>query len=122
MHAKTLFSTLAVSTALIAGAAVQPAFAQSPNVAPAGAAHTLSIAQVHDKLVAAGYSRIQKIEHRQDRYEGYEAKATDREKRLVKLKIDPRTAEVMKTEFKRDKRGDDRRSPAGGQGQDQPRR
>lgn len=109
MQAKTLITTLAVSAALIAGGAfVVPVLAQSSGDKPAASAgQRLTPAQVHDKLVAAGYRAIDKIESERDRYE---VKATDAEGRRVELYVDAVTAKVLKTEVKRDQRKDERSS------------
>ncbi|MDP3082169.1 MAG: PepSY domain-containing protein [Rubrivivax sp.] len=109
MQAKTLLTTLAVSAALVAGGAfVVPVLAQgSSDKAATSAAPRLTLAQVHDKLVAAGYRSIDKIESERDRYE---VKATDAEGRRVELYVDAVTAKVLKTEVKRNQRKDDRSS------------
>jgi len=113
MRTKTLLSTLAVSAALLTGAAVLPASAQS-----SGTAQSLTDAQVQQKLAAAGYRSIEKIERRQDRVK---VKAADRDGRRVELRLDPLTAEVTESEFKHHERSADRRGPAGEQRQE-PRR
>lgn len=57
----------------------------------------LSIAQLHDRLQAAGYPRIDKIERERDRIE---VKAIDAQGRRVELDVDPVTAQVRKVEAK----------------------
>jgi Peptidase propeptide and YPEB domain len=126
MHKKTLFATLTLtlSAALLAGAATLPAFAtpsgsssgsssssssssSSHNPTSSGASQGLSDAQIQDKLGAAGYRNIDRIERRSDRVK---VKATDSQGRRVELKIDPVSAEVLRAESRHGSRSDDRRS------------
>ena len=108
MRIKLLISGLALATTLVAGGAVVfPALAQSAAETPATtAASRLNIAQIHDKLAAAGYTSIDEIERKRD---DYEVKATDAEGRRVELRVDAATAKILKTEVKRDRREDKRR-------------
>lgn len=108
MRIRLLVSGLALATTLAAGGAIVfPALAQSTAEKPATTAATgLNIAQIHDKLAAAGYTSIDEIERKRD---DYEVKATDPEGRRVELRVDAATARVLKTEVKRDRRVDRRR-------------
>lgn len=70
--------------------------------APAGtAAAPLSLAQVHERVVAAGYRSIEKIERERERVE---VRALDAEGRRVALDVDPVTAQVRKVETKSERR------------------
>lgn len=100
MRTKILLSTLSVTAALAAGAALLPALAQPTGTAPADQAQGLTEAQVRDRLAAAGYGGIEKLERRRDRFEVY---TLDKDARRVELKLDARTGEVIESEFKRDK-------------------
>lgn len=111
----TLTRTLTLSAALVAGAATLPAFATPPgsssgsssSSSSSGSSQGLSDAQIQDKLGAAGYRNIDRIERRSDRVK---VKATDSQGRRVELKIDPSSAEVLRSESRHDSRSDDRRS------------
>ena len=101
MRTKSLMSTLALAAGLAAGGAfLVPAIAQPATDNP------LNIAQIYDKLTAAGYTQIDEIERENG---SYEVKATDADGRRVELDVDAATANVMKTEVKRDRRRDERR-------------
>jgi Peptidase propeptide and YPEB domain len=109
-----LGSSLAIGAALLAGAAALPAFAtssgsssnSSSQSSSANSSQGLSDAQIQDKLGAAGYRNIDRIERRSDRVK---VKATDAQGRRVELKIDPVSADVLRSEFRHDSRSDDRR-------------
>ena len=110
----TLTRTLTLSAALVAGAATLPAFATpsgsssgSSSSSSSGSSPGLSDAQIQDKLGAAGYRNIDRIERRSDRVK---VKAIDSQGRRVELKIDPSSAEVLRSESRHDSRSDDRRS------------
>lgn len=107
MRATQLLSAAALATTLVAGVALfAPVQAQiSPsatNAAPAtqGAAW-LTIREVLDRLEAQGYGNFTEVEREDD---GYEVKATNAQGQRVELDVHPVTAEVLKTEVKRDKR------------------
>jgi hypothetical protein len=92
MRTKTILSAFALGAGLVAGGAVlAPAFADDDQPARTSARQWLSIPQIHDKLVAAGYRNIEKIE-REDG--GYEARATHRNGERVKLYLNPQTGEI----------------------------
>lgn len=107
MRPNTLIATLALGGTLLAGAmGLAPAIAQTgtaPATAPATAsAPELSLPQILDKLSAAGYSAVEKIERKRNRAL-YEVKAVDRDGRRVELYLDARSGEVVKREVKRDR-------------------
>jgi hypothetical protein len=112
MRATTLFSTLALGATLVAGGAILApvVLAQMGGDAQPAASRQqwLSVSEIQQRLEAAGYRDIDKIE-REDNY--YEVKATDPDGRRVELKVDPTSGDVTKTEVKRDKR--DERSMSG---------
>lgn len=92
MRTTTILSAFALGAGLVAGGAVlAPAFADDDQPARTSARQWLSIPQIHDKLVAAGYRNIEKIE-REDG--GYEARATHRNGERVKLYLNPQTGEI----------------------------
>jgi hypothetical protein len=109
MRTKTLLSGLAVSLGMLGtAAALVPAWAQQ-NPAPAVAAGKtpLTIPQVHDKLSAAGYRQIEKIETERNRFE---VDATDRNGQRMELYVDRYTGEVLRFESKSNERVKDRSS------------
>lgn len=96
------------SIALIAGGIVfAPSFAgESRNASAAGSERQwLSIGQVHDKIEAAGYRNVEKIERE---HGVYEARATDRSGARVKLYINPQTGEVAGQAQRQESRKHDR--------------
>ena len=116
MFKKTPLATLTLVTALLAAAATLPALAtpsgsssdsSSNRSSSSDSSQGLSDAQIQDKLGAAGYRNIDRIERRSDRVK---VKATDSQGRRVELKIDPSSAEVLRSESRHDSRSDDRRS------------
>ncbi|TNF60743.1 MAG: PepSY domain-containing protein [Burkholderiales bacterium] len=107
MRTSRMLSTLVAVSVLATGAAVLlPAVAQTTQ-APSAAANTtpsgqpLTIVQLHERLEAAGYSNIRKIEAERDRFEVY---ATNREGQRVELDVDIFTGQVLRSETRR---GDD---------------
>jgi hypothetical protein len=104
MRTTTILSAFALGAGLVAGGVVlAPAFAQDNRPASVSERQWLSIPQIHDKLVAAGYRNIEKIE-REDG--GYEARATNRSGERVKLYLNPQTGEIRnqrQRETRRDK-------------------
>lgn len=108
MRTSHLVTAIAISAGLLAtGVTIAPVFAQ--NVATDSAAERgnwLSIPQIHDKVIAAGYRDISEIE-REDN--AYEVKAIDRDGRKVKLVVDPTNGDLVRIDRKeRDgRRGDD---------------
>lgn len=105
MRATTLFSTLALTAALVAGGAILTpvVFAQMGGDAQPAASRQqwLSLSEIQQRLEAAGYRDIDKVE-REDNY--YEVKGTDPDGRRVEVKVDPVSGEVTKTEFKNGQR------------------
>lgn len=105
MRTSHFVTAIALSAGLLAtGVTVAPVFAQ--NAATDSAAERsnwLSIPQIHDKVIAAGYRDISEIE-REDN--AYEVKAIDRDGRKVKLVVDPTNGDVVRA----DRKGRDGRS------------
>jgi len=85
-----------VATHLPAVAQTSQAPAAAVGAAPKG--KPLTIMQLHDKLEAAGYRNIQKIETQRDRFEVY---ATNREGQHVELDVDIVTGQVLRSKTKR---------------------
>ena len=114
MRTTTILSAFALGAGLVAGGAVlAPAFAQDNRPARISEPQWLSITQIHDKLVAAGYRNIEKIE-REDG--GYEARATNRSGERVKLYLNPQTGEIRDRQERESRRDDgDTRSTTNGQ-------
>jgi len=101
MRATTLIATLALTGGILgAGAALVPAFAQSPGMNTASQTDGLTMQQVQTRLEAAGYRDFEKIERERNKFE---VKATDQQGQRVELDIDPMTGEILKTEVKRSK-------------------
>lgn len=94
MRPTTLIATLALAGGILgAGATLVPAFAQNAAPTPAAApSNWMSVEQVLDKVHAAGYHDVDKIERENGRYE---VKATDADGRRVKLRLDPVSGEVL---------------------------
>lgn len=93
MKLSTILSSLALGGAFAVGGAVStPSVAGENRPAASGERQWLSIAQVHERLEAAGYRNIEKIERERG---GYEARATDRNGERVKLHVNPQTGEIM---------------------------
>ncbi len=86
--------SLALLIALFAASvSLSPAHAGDHPTTPASNERAwLSIGQVFDKLEAAGYRNIEKIERD---HGGYEVKAIDRNGDRAKLFVNPQTAEVV---------------------------
>lgn len=92
MRTTTILSALALGIGLIGGSVLLAhTFAQDAASASTSAPRWLSIPEVHDKLVAAGYRNIEKIE-REDG--AYEARATNTQGERVKLYVNPQTGEI----------------------------
>lgn len=93
MKRSTMISSFALVGALaVGGGLLAPSFAGESRTAPAGEKQWLTIPQVHQKLEAAGYRNIEKIERERG---GYEARATDRNGERVKLYVNPQTGELL---------------------------
>lgn len=90
---RPILSALVVGTALFAGVA-GAAPAASGNAA---ARSDLSIAQVSEKVEAAGYSGITEIERERNEYE---VKAFDKNGARVKLYVDARTGKILEVRQK----------------------
>jgi hypothetical protein len=93
MKPSTTISSFALIGALVAGGSLlAPSFAGEGRTASAGEKQWLTIPQVHEKLEAAGYRNIEKIERERG---GYEVRAIDRNGERVKLYVNPRTGELL---------------------------
>lgn len=93
MRTTTVLSALALGAGLVAGSVtLAPAFAEDNRPARTSERQWLSIPQIHDKLVAAGYRNIEKIE-REDG--AYEVRAANRDGERVKLYLNPQTGEIL---------------------------
>ena len=93
MKLSTILSSLALGSALAVGFAVStPSVAGENRSAASAERQWLSIAQVHERLEAAGYRNIEKIERE---HGGYEARATDRNGDRVKVHVNPQTGEAI---------------------------
>ncbi len=92
MKLSITLSSLAICSALAVGSAMPgSSFAGESRSAPASARLWLSIPQVHEKLEAAGYRNVEKIERERG---GYEARAMDRNGGRIKLYVNPQTGEI----------------------------
>lgn len=102
MRTSHLFAVLAIGASLLAGSAIAapaaPASTPAANpVQNAGSRSELSNAQISDKLSAAGYRDITKIEREHD---AVEVKAVDKSGARVKLLVDPQTGNVLENRAK----------------------
>ena len=96
MTLKRILPALAIGLALGAASTwVTPAFSddkRAPAAAGSADRQWLSIPQIVDKLEAAGYRNIEKIERE---HGNYEVRATNRDGRRSKLYVHPQTGEVI---------------------------
>jgi hypothetical protein len=104
MRLTKILLSLALAAGLVAsGAALLPSFAGEARSAPAAAERQwLSIGDVYQKLTAAGYRNVEKIERE---HGAYEARATDRNGMRVTLRIHPQSGEISDRD-ERDERHD----------------
>lgn len=102
MKALALFSTALLAAALTQAAAPTPtsAPAVAPTAAPATAPATapLGLAEVHQRVLAAGYRDVRELQRKRS---GFEAEATDRDGRRVELTLDLATGAVRQVEVQR---------------------
>ncbi len=104
MSLKNFLPALAIGIALgAASASFAPAFGDDKRPAAAADRQWLSIPQIHQKLEAAGYRNIEKIERE---HGSYEVRATNRDGERTKLYVHPQTGEVM--DYRQDGRKRDR--------------
>jgi hypothetical protein len=102
MRTTTILSAFALGAGLVTGGIfLAPAFAGDDRPARTSERQWLSIPQVHDKLIAAGYRNIEKIE-REDG--GFEARATHRNGERVKLYLNPQTGEIRNRQERKSSR------------------
>ena len=102
MRIKPLLLSLPLGSILAGGVLVAPAIAQEPVTAastqpPAAPLTPLTIRDVYDKVVAAGFSDILEIERESD---CFEVKAIDPQGKKAKFKVDLVTGEILKSESK----------------------
>ncbi|MBI1888029.1 MAG: PepSY domain-containing protein [Nitrosomonadales bacterium] len=83
--------TLNIVSLIALGIFATSSFAQDNLPADSGS-QWLSIPQIYNKLEAAGYRNVEKIERERG---GYEIKATDRNGERVKLRLHPQTGEII---------------------------
>lgn len=111
MRISNSLSAIVLGAALIAGGSFAAASFAGEFRGDGGERQWLSIREVADRLDAAGYRHIEKIER-----EGgsYEVRATDREGRRAKLYVNPQTGDITerRSESRRRDAGDDRRNAA----------
>lgn len=107
---KVMFSLVLGAGLLAGGFALAPTFAEEGRSAPAAERQWLSIGQVHQKLEAAGFRNVEKIEREHGLYE---ARATDRNGARVKLHINPQTGEVVDRAERSEHRKRDRDGASG---------
>ncbi|MDD2926551.1 PepSY domain-containing protein [Rhodoferax sp.] len=100
----TLFSFVLAASALTAASAwITPASADD-NRARWDAGPSLPVAQVVQKLAAAGYQNIEKIQLKNS---AYEVRATGRQGERIKLYVNAQTGELMDRRQSERLRGDD---------------
>lgn len=90
-----------LSAALLVAGLVR---ATTPSSEPAASgtvatASALSLAEVHQRLLAAGYREVSELQRKRDHVE---AEARDRDGHRVELQLDPLTAVVRRSESKRE--------------------
>lgn len=91
------------AAALITAAGIahaQPAPAAATPPAAAATAPWLTLGQIYDTLIAAGYTDVREIERERS---GYEAKARDREGRWVELHLEPISGNIIDQRVRRDR-------------------
>jgi|GEM_PF-1036173 len=100
---KVLLSLASLAATLLIAGLVQAA-GPAPQAASAaaipGAVAPLGLAELHQRLVAAGYRDISELNRQRDQVE---AEARDRDGRRVELAVDPHTAGVRRIELKRER-------------------
>lgn len=113
MRIATLLSVTGLGAALVAGGVfLAPSFAQDKPARGTGERPWLSMPQLAAKLDAAGYRNIEKIERE---HGGYEARATSRDGKRVKLYLDPRTGAIHERQSHGSRHGyDDMRGESDG--------
>lgn len=108
MRITTFLSACAVGSVLVAsGVWFSPSLAQDSRPANTSERQWLSIPQIYDKLDAAGYRDIEKIERK---HGSYKARAIDRSGERVNLYLNPQTGEINNQRQKSSR--DDKRNSA----------
>lgn len=93
MRNLSVVSRSALTACLMAGSLLPTAsFGQNERSAPIVEQQWLSIPQIHDKLEAAGYRHIEKIERERG---AYEVRASNPSGQRVKLYVNPTTGEIF---------------------------
>jgi len=99
MRTRHIISALAIGATILAGSVIA-APAATPSTRPVQNAESrseLPAARISEKLTAAGYRDISKIEREHD---AYEVKAVDKNGARVKLYVDPQTGNVLESRAK----------------------
>jgi len=92
MKLSTLLTSLTLGCAIAGATALSTSAVAAENRSgPVSERPWLSIPQIHDKLVAAGFRDVEKIERERG---GYEVRATDRHGERTKLYLNPQTGEI----------------------------
>lgn len=116
MRTSTITSAAAlVAIVLTGGVLLSSSFAQGTSPVQDSQQTWLTIPQLVDKLDAAGYRNIEKIERE---HGSYEVRATNREGQRVKLNLNPLTGAIENRSSRGNKRGADAAilQPAGAHG------
>lgn len=97
MRSSSLLSAIALAVGIAgAGAFASPAMADDDGPGRYPTRDMLTVAEIHQRLVADGFTRIEEIEFDDGRYE---VEAIDRRGREVELELDPRSGRILKKEF-----------------------
>lgn len=103
----TLVTVLSLIGVVAVGFTLGPSFAgDSPPAKYNAERPWLSIGQIHQKLEAAGYRNVEKIERE---HGSYKVRASDRNGARVKLYVNPQTGEVIDRGQKPERASDDGR-------------
>lgn len=95
----TLGAAALTTTAWVAQA--QPTTAAPATPSAAATAAWLTLGQIYDKLIAAGYTDVTEIERERS---GYEAKARDRDGRWVELHLEPISGNIIDQRVRHDRK------------------
>ncbi len=101
MNTTRFMTALAIGSSLLFSATtLNTALAQTNTeqaVQSAATQSRLNIKQIYDKVEAAGYTNITEIDLDDNMYE---VKAQDQKGNYIKLKLDPKTGEIINTKTK----------------------
>lgn len=93
MNSTSILSTLSLTASiLLAGAAISPAYADDSSSERGHANPALSVPQVLQKLDAAGYRHIEKIQLKRG---NYEVRTTGRDGERIKLYVNAQTGSIL---------------------------